>query len=224
MADICTTSDLAQGDRSLVIGPAGGPEPPFPLHLSGVVVKGFGRGSKELGMPTANIPIGTKEETRWISGITSGVYFGWCSLRFPHNHSALTSSSHTPSSRILPPDYTPPAPAVQLSPECILDRWRLYPMVMSIGFNPFYNNDVRSAEVHVLNGFDEDFYGSQIRVCLLGFVREEKNYSSLEKLIEDIKIDCEVTRQSLARSNWDLTGEKWSREVEWLGGKETIEI
>lgn len=34
--------------RELTAGPADGPEPPFPLKLSGKVIKGFGRGSKEV--------------------------------------------------------------------------------------------------------------------------------------------------------------------------------
>ena len=61
------------------IGPASGPEPPFPLRIEGPVIKGFGRGSKELGIPTANIPIeglsvGGRED------VESGVYFGWAGL------------------------------------------------------------------------------------------------------------------------------------------------
>lgn len=38
-------------DRPLIVGPAT-PEAPYPIAISGTVVKGFGRGSKELGIPT----------------------------------------------------------------------------------------------------------------------------------------------------------------------------
>lgn len=34
--------------RPLVVGPASGPESPFPLQMEGEVIKGFGRGSKEV--------------------------------------------------------------------------------------------------------------------------------------------------------------------------------
>jgi hypothetical protein len=34
--------------RPLVAGPASGPQPPFPLQMEGKVIKGFGRGSKEV--------------------------------------------------------------------------------------------------------------------------------------------------------------------------------
>ena len=43
-------------------------------------------------------------------------------------------------------------------------------MVMSIGYNPFYKNTVRSAEVHVLHPFKEDFYGSEMALSILGFI------------------------------------------------------
>lgn len=36
------------GPRDPVAGPDTGPEDPFPLKLSGPVIKGFGRGSKEV--------------------------------------------------------------------------------------------------------------------------------------------------------------------------------
>lgn len=40
-------------DRPLIVGPEH-LEAPFPISVSGKVVKGFGRGSKELGIPTGN--------------------------------------------------------------------------------------------------------------------------------------------------------------------------
>jgi riboflavin kinase len=36
------------GPRDPVAGPDDGPAAPFPLRLSGKVIKGFGRGSKEV--------------------------------------------------------------------------------------------------------------------------------------------------------------------------------
>jgi riboflavin kinase len=75
-------------------------------------------------------------------------------------------------------------------------------MVMSIGYNPFYKNTVRSAEVHVLQNFGEDFYGVEMRLLILGFIREEKDYEGVEALVKDIEVDCEVARRSLDRKGW----------------------
>jgi len=36
------------GPRKSIVGPDSGPEAPFPLKLGGQVIKGFGRGSKEV--------------------------------------------------------------------------------------------------------------------------------------------------------------------------------
>ena len=88
-------------------------------------------------------------------------------------------------------------------------------MVMSIGWNPYYKNSKRSVEVHVMHDFKDDFYGAWMRVLILGFVREELDYVSKEALIEDIKMDVEVTRGSLRREKW----EAW-RDQRWLRGEE----
>ena len=51
--------------------------------------------------------------------------------------------------------------------------------VMSIGWNPFYKNKTRSAEVHIMHPFEAEFYGSEIRVVVLGRLRGEKDFDSL---------------------------------------------
>lgn len=75
-------------------------------------------------------------------------------------------------------------------------------MVMSIGWNPFYKNTVRSVEVHVMQRFETDFYGSHMNLAILGFIRPELDYVSKEKLIEDIKTDIEVAARSLVREKY----------------------
>ena len=36
------------GERPKIVGPEDGPEDPFPIFVSGPVIQGFGRGSKEV--------------------------------------------------------------------------------------------------------------------------------------------------------------------------------
>ena len=52
-------------------------------------------------------------------------------------------------------------------------------MVMSIGFNPFYNNTIRSAEVHIIHDYPDDFYAKTMRVIVLGYIRPEYDYTSI---------------------------------------------
>lgn len=101
------------------------------------------------------------------------MYFGYASLALPATHAESSPSGFS-----------------------------IFPMVMSIGYNPFYKNTVRSAEVHVLHKFSHDFYDVHMRLLILGFIREEKDYKSLEALVEDINFDCVVAKNSLARENW----------------------
>jgi len=184
-----TTSD----PRPSIVGPDTGPEPPFPYRMEGKVISGFGRGSKELGIPTANLPVDESDSSSsWITDIPSGVYFGWASLALPADH----------------PDYKATASSYQI-----------YPMVMSIGYNPFYKNKVRSAEVHILDKFQADFYGSQMRLLIMGFIRQEKDYEGLEALVADINFDCEVAKNSLfGRERWFPSEVKQGGEMDcgWL--------
>ena len=88
---------------------------------SGVVVKGFGRGSKELGIPTGNISFSLPFYIKYLanldeetvaslpSDLATGIYYGWAQL-LDSNYSYI-----------------------------------IYPMVMSIGWNPFYKNEKKSA-------------------------------------------------------------------------------
>lgn len=108
--------------RSLVAGPSEGPADPFPIRLSGPVVKGFGRGSADLGIPTANIPL----EGLSVGGhenVESGIYFGWCGLNVNDDGNVQHPSK---DDRTIKPNGT------------------IWQMVMSIGWNPFYGNKIRS--------------------------------------------------------------------------------
>ena len=84
-------------------------------------------------------------------------------------------------------------------------------MVMSIGWNPFYKNSVRSVEVHIMHDFLADFYDEHMKLLILGFVRPELDYVSKEALIEDIRTDIAVAGRSLEREGW-----KTYKEERWL--------
>ncbi|KJK63473.1 Riboflavin kinase [Aspergillus parasiticus SU-1] len=191
------------GPRDPVTGPDSGPEPPFPIKLSGPVIKGFGRGSKELGIPTANIPPDGLSD---YPDLQVGVYYG----------------------------------VVALDPSRFTSETTILPAVLSIGYNPFYKNTTRSVEIHIMpplsspsptaNGeagqvkFHKlpDFYGTKLNLLILGYIRPEYDYVSLEALVEDIRVDCEVARQSLQRKAYVsyLTGQGCSEAVQeqrkWL--------
>ncbi|XP_070156102.1 riboflavin kinase-like [Polyergus mexicanus] len=70
-------------------------------------------------------------------------------------------------------------------------------MVTSIGWNPYYKNEKKSMEVHLLHKSHNDFYGEKIKVIITGYIRPEKDFSSLEELIKEIKNDIAIAEQRL---------------------------
>ncbi|BGP19457.1 hypothetical protein JCM10213_006277 [Rhodosporidiobolus nylandii] len=183
MADLTTRPKPIQHDPLLVRPPVAGddtgPQPPFPVYLEGWVTRGFGRGSKDLGCPTANLP--DSSIAPYATTLQTGVYFGFARV--------LDNASVKPGS-----DASAFEGAAAGG-----EHDKVHPMVMSIGWNPFYNNDTRTAEVHILHSYPSDFYGKELRVVMLGFIRPEYNYSSMDALIADIETDKSVASASSAR-------------------------
>ncbi|KAK7095957.1 riboflavin kinase-like [Littorina saxatilis] len=128
----------------------------LPFFVEGEVVKGFGRGSKELGIPTANFP---EDVVRSMpESLKLGVYYGWASV----------------------------------------DGGPVLPMVMSVGWNPYYHNTVKTMETHILNKFKEDFYGLTLKVIMVGFIRPMENYPSVDELIKAINSDIALSKEKLS--------------------------
>jgi riboflavin kinase len=82
---------------------------------------------------------------------------------------------------------------------CLLKDLK-YPAVVSVGWNPFYHNTKKTIEAHLLNRFDEDFYGETIRVHCLGYLRPEANFESLDDLISCINSDIDVAKERMAKT------------------------
>ena len=62
-----------------------------------------------------------------------------------------------------------------------------------------------------MHSFPRDFYGVQMKLLVLGYIRPELDYVSKEALIEDIRTDIEIARLSLQREAWEWRNleEKW---------------
>ncbi|GAB9467906.1 hypothetical protein Gpo141_00005237 [Globisporangium polare] len=61
--------------------------------------------------------------------------------------------------------------------------------VASIGWNPYFKNKEKTVEPHLLHKFEEDFYGSKLKYVIVGYLRPEKDFASLEALVEAIQGD-----------------------------------
>lgn len=129
---------------------------PLPYFVSGLVVNGFGRGSKALGIPTANLQENVVETLP--KDLSTGIYYGWAAV-----------------------------------------EKQVYKMVASIGWNPFYKNDKKTVEVHLLHKFENDFYGKEIKVIFTGYIRPERDFVSEEDLIKEIKNDIAIAEKELQK-------------------------
>merc|ERR1711872_849741 len=125
----------------------------LPHYAKGPIVKGFGRGSTELGFPTANFAEDVIDKLP--EELVGGIYFGFAKV----------------------------------------DNGPVYDMVMSVGWNPFYNNEKRAMETHIIHKFDGDLYGKMLSVIMVGYLRPEANYESLEALISAIETDIENAKK-----------------------------
>ena len=65
------------------------------LKLMGTVVTGFSRGSKQLGVPTANIEM-TSENIEKSNGFVPGVYMGYASIDGGEVYKAAVSIGWNP--------------------------------------------------------------------------------------------------------------------------------
>jgi riboflavin kinase / FMN adenylyltransferase len=72
---------------------------------------------------------------------------------------------------------------------------RSRPAAISVGFNPTFS-DARDAvriEAHLLH-FDEDVYGSPLRLDFAAKLRDEAKYGSVEELVEQVQRDIDQVR------------------------------
>ncbi len=71
-----------------------------------------------------------------------------------------------------------------------------YNGMLSIGYNPTFEGKEQTIEVNILD-FNKDIYGENLTLEFVDFIRNEKKFSSLEALIDEIKNDERITRLTL---------------------------
>lgn len=137
-------------------------EPPYPICLTDEVITGFSRGSSELGIPTANINMSSALES-----LNTGIYFGFCKVSPKYEKKPGYFSSQTNQKVYF-----------NFGQSLRSEDIEGLPMVMSIGWNPFFNNEKKAAEVHIIHHFPDTFYGASIKIAILGYLRPERDYTT----------------------------------------------
>eukprot|EP00747_Dinoflagellata_sp_TGD_P179174 gnl/TRDRNA2_/TRDRNA2_29527_c0_seq1.p1 gnl/TRDRNA2_/TRDRNA2_29527_c0~~gnl/TRDRNA2_/TRDRNA2_29527_c0_seq1.p1 ORF type:complete len:444 (-),score=70.44 gnl/TRDRNA2_/TRDRNA2_29527_c0_seq1:106-1401(-) len=138
-----------------------------PVRLRAEVVHGFGRGSRQLGFPTANVNI------RWDA----------------QNPSTLSDDERTVLHFARQHDT-----GIYCAFACIEDGPEpgIHKVAMSMGWNPTFS-DVRAKTIEpwILHKFSKDFYGCTLRLLVLGYIRPEAKFESVDQLIPEISSDGE---------------------------------
>jgi riboflavin kinase len=173
----------------------------LPIRIVSVCVPGFGRGSKDLGIPTANLDCSRMESSTPFENLPNGIYWGFC--RIGENETE-SKNSHV---------------------------GRVYKAALSIGYNPTYKNQIKTIEPHLIAEPDdplrhasisgetlfEDFYGLPVRLSVVGYLRPELPFEGLEKLTVAIKNDIAST-EKLALSQDEIT----QIEKKWVESNESV--
>ncbi|XP_026193589.1 uncharacterized protein LOC34621523, partial [Cyclospora cayetanensis] len=148
-----------------------------PLVLQGRVVRGFGRGSSLLGIPTANLLLQQQEEAENAYGaavdlpLVPGIYFGWAAVLDENEHPGVGE---------------PPKPG---------GPWKA---VLSFGFNPHFANQNVTIEPHLLTTGFGDLRGRALRLAICGFIRSEAAFASFSHLVTAIQSDCDLALLALS--------------------------
>lgn len=155
----------------------------LPIRIISKVVRGYGRGSKDLGIPTANVSR-EKEVLSCSCGdfdhLPTGIYWGF----------ARIGEIATPSSS-----------GIEKDDNSVLGKVHL--AAISIGYNPTYNNKEKTVEPHLIADREhpqrhasstgetqfQDFYDKTIILSVVGYLRPELPFEGLEKLTDAIKKD-----------------------------------
>lgn len=191
------------------------PESVLPIRMTSLVVRGFGRGSTDLGIPTANLdcsPDALRIQTSTSSSSSSsdasstaattslvdlpcGIYWGFAKIGEGVNATTLKCAT-------------------------------------SIGYNPTYSNNVKTVEPHLIAPPNDpqrhasscgetlllgNLYGKQCRLSVVGYLRPELPFEGLEKLIEAIKQDIVDTERLADGDDPTIRAEK-----DWVDSDEPL--
>eukprot|EP00472_Partenskyella_glossopodia_P012118 CAMPEP_0197522140 /NCGR_PEP_ID=MMETSP1318-20131121/7326_1 /TAXON_ID=552666 /ORGANISM="Partenskyella glossopodia, Strain RCC365" /LENGTH=150 /DNA_ID=CAMNT_0043074405 /DNA_START=119 /DNA_END=571 /DNA_ORIENTATION=+ len=131
------------------------------IKLKGKVVKGFQRGSKLLGWPTANLD--PKAFEGKVDHLGEGVYFGLAKIE--------------------------------------TDK-KVYQTALSIGWNPQFKNKEKTVEAYLVHEFENDFYGEEMRLMIIGHVRGQVAFKDIDTLKDAIRGDVEATVKTLNETQY----------------------
>jgi len=160
----------------------------LPIRLISKIVPGFGRGSKELGIPTANLSRTEMQSKIKFDSLPCGIYWGFARVIQSKEGEAYKGGAEGHEEG---------------------GEEEVYKAAISIGFNPHYGNEEKTIEPHLIAASNhplrnaskcgetqfDDMYNQWIRLSVVGYLRPELPFEGIDKLILAIKGDIEQTEK-----------------------------
>lgn len=164
----------------------------LPIRMISKVVRGFGRGSKDLGIPTANLDRNTLQSSTPFDDLPTGIYWGYANIGDNGVvYKAAISIGYNPT-------YGNDEKTVE--PHCIAPE-----------------SDPRRHASSTGETLLQDFYDQTCRLSVVGYLRPELPFEGLEKLVEAIKKDI-VNSEKLGDSDDPVP----ANEKEWVGSSDAL--
>jgi hypothetical protein len=176
------------------IGPASGPEPPFPIKFRAKVARGTGRSQAELGIPTANLS-GVPDEIQYR---LNGVYFGWACVQ-PKNTDRNPSTSAPPL-----PQWHETIITISPNPS-VTPSVTPKPLVTAhlLNYHPSHNTTSSTTTVTTSS---PTLINQTLTIILLGLLRPNPTPTTpplpLNARLDAAARDACLALVSLARENW----------------------
>jgi FAD synthase len=122
-----------------------------------------------------------EEGDRFLEGdVVVGFSRGSAKLGVPTANVEMTEENKRKCSKLVPGVYAAIA----------MLKGEVYAAAVSIGWNPVFDNEAQTVEAYLLHDFGQaKFYGDNLNLELVSFIRPEALFPSLDNLILAIKCD-----------------------------------
>jgi riboflavin kinase len=213
---------------------------PHVLRYRGKVERGFGRGGKQLGVPTANLPSHLFPKQA-LQNISTGVYFGWAMLEQQHQEqqqqqSPPTAPQQSTYKTVVNIGYSPTFQGQEntekiIEAHLIVEEIEQHHIQDQVQQHPQQQQQQQEEEENMKDDDEKkknslplpDFYGVYMRLQLIGFLRSEQKFDSFSTLLNQIRQD--VYDATLALKDPPFTtcrdmDQDWffNPSIPWIGG------
>ena len=163
----------------------------LPIRFISKCTKGFGRGSKDLGIPTANVSKDDAICSMSVDALPTGIYWGYACIGGYNEEAWVTAVS------------------IGYNPTYGNEEKTIEPHLIAPTDHPKRHSSLCNETLL------QDFYGETIRLSVIGYLRPELPFEGLEKLTQAIKKDI-ADAERLGDTDDPLA----NREKSWIQGKD----